>query len=218
MAISTFAELKTAVSNWLGGRSDLDSRIPEFVTMAEARINYGADAPFQSNPLRIGKMLTTSDVSLVANTATASLPTGYLEARRMYVAGDTKRTLDYIAPTLFWGMNGVNETGLPKAYTIEGDNIVFSPVPDTAYTLKLLHYKAFDALSADDDTNWLLTNAPNAYLYSTLFEASIYTRNQANQQLYLGLARSTVNGLNKASAVSQASGAPMVARPDVSIA
>lgn len=218
MAISTFSELKTAVGNWLGGRSDLDARIPEFVTMAEARLNYGADAPFQSDRLRIDTMLTTSDVALSADTATASLPTGYLEARRMYLSGDTKRTLDYIAPTLFWGMNGANQSGLPRSYTIEGSSLVFAPVPDSAYTLKLLHYKAFDALSADDDTNWLLTNAPNAYLYGTLLEASIYTRNTSNQQLYLGLFRSAVNGLNKSSAMSQTSGAPMVARPDVSIA
>ena len=38
MAISTFAELKTAAANWLD-RSDLTDRIPEFIALAEARFN-----------------------------------------------------------------------------------------------------------------------------------------------------------------------------------
>ena len=36
MAITTYAELKTAISNWLD-RTDLDDRIPEFIALAEAR-------------------------------------------------------------------------------------------------------------------------------------------------------------------------------------
>ena len=38
MAISTKSELHTAVTNWLN-RSDLTSRIPEFITLAEASFN-----------------------------------------------------------------------------------------------------------------------------------------------------------------------------------
>jgi hypothetical protein len=37
MAISTYAELQTAVANWLD-RDDLTARIPEFITLAEAKI------------------------------------------------------------------------------------------------------------------------------------------------------------------------------------
>ena len=38
MAISTFTELKTAVDNWLA-RTDLAGRAPEFIALAEARMN-----------------------------------------------------------------------------------------------------------------------------------------------------------------------------------
>ena len=38
MAISTKAELHTAVANWLN-RSDLTDRIPEFISLAEAGFN-----------------------------------------------------------------------------------------------------------------------------------------------------------------------------------
>ena len=38
MAIGTYDELKTAVANWLD-RDDLTDRIPEFISLAEARFN-----------------------------------------------------------------------------------------------------------------------------------------------------------------------------------
>ena len=38
MAITTYAELKTAIANFLA-RSDLTDRIPEFIALAEARMS-----------------------------------------------------------------------------------------------------------------------------------------------------------------------------------
>ena len=42
MAIGTFAELKTAIANWLD-RDDLTARVPEFIALSEARINRALD-------------------------------------------------------------------------------------------------------------------------------------------------------------------------------
>jgi hypothetical protein len=39
MAISTYTELQAAIPNWLGGRADLTLRIPEFITLCEAKLN-----------------------------------------------------------------------------------------------------------------------------------------------------------------------------------
>ena len=38
MAITTYATLQTAIANFLA-RSDLTAQIPDFITMAEARMN-----------------------------------------------------------------------------------------------------------------------------------------------------------------------------------
>jgi hypothetical protein len=217
MAISTFAELKTSVATWLGNRSDLTALIPDFVTMAEARINYGGEEPYPTDPLRIRSMIANADVTMVAGTASASLPTRFLEGRRGYIDGDAKRPLSFYAPTQFYGTDLTNFSGKPQIYTIEGDSFIFAPVPDSAYTLKVSFWQAFAALSGDSDTNWLLTNAPNVYLYSTLLEASIFTRNDQNVNRYLGLTKSAVNGLNASTARSQFSGAPLVIRADVRV-
>ena len=44
MAISTYGELKTAIENWLGGRTDQTSRVPEWISQAEDRIAQELEA------------------------------------------------------------------------------------------------------------------------------------------------------------------------------
>jgi hypothetical protein len=129
MAISTFAELKTAVANWLG-RSELTSRIPEFVSLAEDRI---------ASELRIRPMETAVDITI--NSQTEALSTGYLQARRLYIDGDPVRQLELMTPLQFWNRYVSSQTGKPKAFCIEGENIVFGPSPDATYTGKFLYYK-----------------------------------------------------------------------------
>ena len=54
MAINTYATLQTAVANWLD-RSDLTDRIPEFIALAEARMN---------RTLRLAIMLNVDETTL----------------------------------------------------------------------------------------------------------------------------------------------------------
>ena len=44
MTISTYSELQTAAGNWLN-RSDLTSRLPEFIALAESRFNRILNVP-----------------------------------------------------------------------------------------------------------------------------------------------------------------------------
>jgi len=75
MAINTYATLQTAVANWLD-RSDLTDRIPEFIALAEARMN---------RVLRLAIMLNVDETTLggatalVAGTRDYALPSGYLQ-------------------------------------------------------------------------------------------------------------------------------------------
>ena len=71
MAINTYATLQTAVANWLD-RSDLTDRIPEFIDLAEARINRA---------LRIRLMESVSVISLVGGTKRYAIPSDYLQLR-----------------------------------------------------------------------------------------------------------------------------------------
>ena len=172
MSIDNYGELKTAVANWLD-RSDLTSRVPEFIAMAEDRI--GLD-------LRIRAMETTDDAFTI-DSMTEALPTGFVGVQRFFIDGS--RSLEFMARDQFWTTHGgVSFLGEPKFFTIEGENFVFGPAPDTAYTGKLLYYKKFTALSGDSDTNWLFTNARGLLLYGALLEAEPFLGNDPRTALW----------------------------------
>lgn len=165
MALTNFGELKTAVANWLE-RDDLTARILEFISLTEDSIG---------RELRVRAMETTDN--LTVSSQETALPTGFVQQRRLYLDNNAAR-LEYFPPEDFWIRQAKNETGTPKLYTIEGDNLVVAPSPDVSQTFKLLYFKTFTALSADSDTNWVLTNARGLYLFGALIEASMYLEDE----------------------------------------
>ena len=182
MTINTYATLKTAVANWLGGRSDLTSRIPEFIELAEDRI---------AHDLRVRAMETSADVTISARTA--SLPTSFLQMRRLYLNVTDVPALEYVSPDNYWKKWGSATSGQPQIYTIEGENLVFAPTPDSTYTGKALYYKRFTALSSDSDDNWILTNARGLYLYGALLEAAPFIRNDPRLAIWSSMFDNTLD-------------------------
>lgn len=210
MSISTYAELKTAVANWLE-RSNLTARIPEFIAAGEANIHYGIRSPsaWISEPLRVRAMETSADITIDAQTE--ALPTGFLAARRLYLDGSPKVNLELLSPIDFWGQD-TTTTGKPAYFTAESDNMVFSPAPDGTYTGKLLYWKAFTSLSADGDTNWLLTNHSSVYLEAALYQAHAFSRNDEQSERHLQKLAVSVNALNSANTSDRFGGAPLKIR------
>lgn len=194
MSIATYGDLKAAVTSWLN-RSNLSSSVPDFIALAETRIAYGSkEANLQSEPLRIRAMETSTDITISAQAA--SLPSGFLQPRRLYISSTPNIEVDYLTPASFWDNWISSDSGIPTKYTVEGEQFIFGPSPDTSYTGKSLYYKKFDALSADGDTNWLLTNASGAYLFGTLIEAFSFTRNLEQAQYAYNKFVGIINGLN----------------------
>lgn len=195
--ISTFADLKAQVAVFLN-RSNLTTQIPYYVQLAETRIAYGSkEPPFETQPLRVRAMETRATATI--NAQSIQLPTGYLQQRRLYLAATPNGKLKYVTPELFWTDCRTGTTGQPEIYTVEGEAFYFAPTPSsTGYTGNIDYYKKFTALSADADTNWLLVNAPNVYLYSTLLEAFSHNRNMEQARLNAVKFTGIVNALNSA--------------------
>ena len=91
MAIGTYAELKTAVANWLD-RDDLTDRIPEFISLAEARMN---------RVLRIRLMEGKYTASTVAGQRNYALPTGYIQMRNFQVNTSPITPVQYVSPEIY---------------------------------------------------------------------------------------------------------------------
>ena len=175
MAIGTFAELKTAAANWLD-RSDLTDRIPEFISLAEARFN---------RVLRIRDMETVSTaISTTAGTREYSLPTGFVQMKEFHLSTDPITPLAYITPEMMSRMQAGSSKSKPQVFTIIADKVRLGPNPDAVYTTSMLYYQAFAALSDSATTNDMLTNNPDVYLYGTLLEAEPFIMNDERVQLW----------------------------------
>ena len=175
MAIGTFAELKVAAANWLD-RSDLTDRIPEFITLAEARFN---------RILRIRDMETVSTaISTTAGTREYSLPTGFVQMKEFHLSTDPITPLSYITPEMMSRMWAGSSKAKPQVFTIIADNVRLGPNPDAVYTTSMLYYKKFTALSASNTTSDMLTNNPDVYLYGTLLEAEPFIMNDERVALW----------------------------------
>jgi hypothetical protein len=161
MAITTYAELQTAVAVWMGRPGDtlVATYAPDFISMFEASFR----ARF-----RLRRMLTTT--ALTINAETEALPADFLECRNIYLTGSPTVDLQHAGLDWIRTQFDSNTTGQPKFYNI-GSSILFAPVPDVAYA-GTMEYWAFAALSVSNPTNWLLTYYPHVYLRGALREAA----------------------------------------------
>jgi hypothetical protein len=163
MALSTYSDLQTSITNWLK-RADLASVIPDFIALAEADIY---------RRLRVTNMENTGTTTLSAETL--ALPTGFRELRNIQLNTDPVTFLKYMSPAdMDMKFGGVS--GKPGYYCIIGNEFQFAPVPDGSYTVQYTYWAAFDPL-ATTSTNWLLTNHPDLFLYGALKHAAPYIQN-----------------------------------------
>ena len=211
MAITTYSELQDAVSNRLARSTFADggadvARTEEFIAMAEDRV-------YQDARLRVRALETTADLTI--NAQEVSLPTGYVAGRRIYISGNPSTKIAYLSPSDFWERWGSVTAGKPKFYTIEGENIVFGPSPDSTYTGKFLYYKRLDALSDSNTTNYWLTNARGLLLYGALIEAAVYFEDDAAALRYATLFDDEAERVQQADRKDRFSGSELVAETDI---
>jgi hypothetical protein len=167
MAISTYSELKSAISSWLD-RTDLDTVIPDFIVLAEAR---------HKRDFKIRRMETRVTANTIADLEFYSLPDNYVAMRNIQLNTNPKTPLEYLTPEQMDRIHAGSSKGKPKAFSIIGNNIQLRPIPDSAYQIEILYFKHFTALSDSNTTNDLLTHHPDVYLYGSLVEAEPYLNN-----------------------------------------
>lgn len=146
-------------------------------------------------------METSADITITDDSG--PLPTGWLEFKRVYWSDSPNVRLEFFPPRQFWVQDDTGGT-TPYRYTIEGTYIHVKPGGDG--TLKATYWEKYDALSADADTNWLLTNAPNVYLHAALIEAYQYLRMPDQQTNALAAYTSAANAITAQSTDSRLSG------------
>ena len=185
MALSNYTELQSHIADTLN-RDDLSTVIPEFIVMAESRLNR------EIRHWRMEKRATASfDAQYTA------LPTDFLQPIRFVVETTPICTLEQQNAKGIADLREVNNaTGKPTSYCILDGSIEVHPTPDTAYTVEMTYYEKIDSLNSGNPTNWLLENYPDAYLYGSLLHSAPYLAESERLAEYGALYQSSIDGIN----------------------
>ena len=204
MAIGTYAELQTAVKNW-SKRTDLDSLIPDFIKLAELRVNRN---------LRIRKMETRVTANTVASQNYYGLPTNFLQMRSFKLNTSPLMDLTFVTPEQMDERWAGSQTGMPRAYSIAGDELRVGPKPDGVYEMEMLYWQSPAQLTDSATTNFMLTANPDALLYASLIELNSYSENNEGVMKYAKLFTETIDAVQKEDDRDRASGSALTVRGD----
>ena len=170
MTITTYSDLKNAVSDWLS-RADLAGRVPTFIALAEAKLNRTMHHPLMEIRVATTVVTTSDEPQFIC------LPDNFQSMRRVSlpdVTGAPSLEFKSEAQLARYRTSISNTPGQPRYFTVFGDEMELVPTPDSAYELEMVYRATLPALTADNTTNWLLDAAPDLYLYGALLQAAPY--------------------------------------------
>jgi len=171
----TFAQLKTAIQDYTENtETSFVTNLSTFITAAEDRI-------FKLVDLEYFRKNATSAVT--QNDPYLSLPTDFLASFSLSITNGSSKEFLLQKDVNFLQEYHPNasSTGTPKYYAMfDVDNLILAPTPDSNYVCEFHYYYRPTSLTAgaDSGTTWLSTNAPNALLYGSLYEAYIYMKGE----------------------------------------
>ena len=171
MAISTFASLKQAIERW-SHRTDLADVIDNFVELAE-------------NDIDKRLLLRDNELRAIATASTSSrfiaLPDRFLKMRRLtLISGSLHYEIEYRGTE---SMPIQDSAGRPRYFTVTSQ-IEFDRVPDAAYTLEMSYFSRLQPLSTTNTTNDVLTNYPDLYLWGSLVQFALWTKDTEDLNVY----------------------------------
>jgi hypothetical protein len=201
MALSTYAELKSSVADWLN-RSDLTTAIPDFISLAEAQME---------RKLRTRQMISRASATI--STEYSALPDDFLEVKSL------KLQTNPVTPLQFETIDSLDNlqqqypsSSKPRFFSIVGNQMRTVPVADDSYTAELTYYAKLSKLSSTNTTNWLLTAASDAYLYGTLMQAAPYLKDDARIAVWSSMYISALEDLQVSDDRGASSGGALIAR------
>lgn len=199
--ITSYSTLISTVADYLN-RQDLTTQIPTFIQFAEADMN---------TRLRTREMIvratTTNDDEFVR------LPLDFLEGINLQIVGG-KSPLRFITLDEADMINAAQGYTAPTFYSLMNGAIELVPPPATGVDveIEMVYYGKITSLSESNTTNWLLTKAPDVYLYGALTHAAPFLMDDQRISVFGSFYSQRIEALNDESQKSLHSGSPLVAR------
>lgn len=182
MPLTTYAELKTSIQDWVNHDSVTDAVASDLVTLFEAVANR-----FLADKRLI--VMSTTDTAFTIDSEYETAPTTALDVLAVEIPDATRpyrltgTTADAIARMAYdkqayaLMQNDIygTDTSPPKHFAQVGTQLRFFPVPVTSYTATITYTQRIPALA--DGANWLFSAHPDIYLWGALTEAEAYVVN-----------------------------------------
>ena len=201
MAITNYSTLQTTIADFLN-RDDLTSVIPTFIQLAEADMN---------RQVRHWKMESRSTGTQDAGDQYMQIPSDWLETIRLHLTGSGTSALTLTSRAAMADIRAKNEdisTVKPYYYTHADGQFELYPTPTEATDFELLYYQKIPDL-ATNSTNWLLTDAPDVYLYGALLHSAPYLAEDARVAVWAQMYSAAVSNVNRAAEQARYSGSGM---------
>ena len=201
MAITNYTNLQTTIADFLN-RDDLTSVIPTFIQLAEADMN---------RQVRHWKMESRSTGTQDAGDQYMQIPSDWLETIRLHLTGSGTSALTLTSRAAMADIRAKNEdisTVKPYYYTHADGQFELYPTPTEATDFELLYYQKIPDL-ATNSTNWLLTDAPDVYLYGALLHSAPYLAEDARVAVWAQMYSAAVQNVNASSEKARYSGSGM---------
>lgn len=199
MAITSYTELKTALSNWLA-RDDLTTRIPEFISLAEARMNRELET--RSQEKRVTSTFTSGDAYL-------TLPSDLRRIRSVRLNTNPIEVLEYVSPTSADEEYSATGGGKPKVFSVIGETLYVRPSPDSNYSVEIAYVADIDALSDSVSSNTVLSRHPDVYLHGSLSAAYGYLLDEQRQAQHDALFTRAIGEIQLEEDTTRWSGSPL---------
>lgn len=207
MALTTYAELKTEIENYLI-RTDQTDQLDTFIILAEEEFN---------KTIRHRRQECQATANLTAGDQTLELPTDFLEMRMVKVNTEPLTVLEFRTVVQLDDEYPYTGTqGIPQSFTLFGNELKVAPAPDSAYVIQMLYFAKIPDL-ATNSTNWLLTNYPSLYLSGCLIQAGLYLKDQNLVSTWLPVYNNSFDSLKKENDAAFWNAAALQQRPDFKI-
>lgn len=183
MSITTYAELQTAVGNWLH-RSDLTSIIPDLIVLGEKRL-------FRTVRDRTMETALSGTIS----SGVLAVPSDYLSIKTAYISASPSKVLQRATVSqVYEKYPNRAATGKPSMIAREGSNFIFGPYPDSGYTIGGIYYAKPTSIVTSANAFFLAN--PDLYLFAALCEAAPYLKNDARIGIWEGKMASIMNDIS----------------------
>lgn len=197
--ITNYTTLQSTIADYLN-RADLTAQIPTFIQMAEADMN---------TRLRTREMIVRAEAT--SNNEFVQLPSDWVEAINLHIV-DGKQPLRFVTLDEADRIIKQNIYTQVAAFSLMNGALELVPPPGDDVDIEMIYYGKIPALSAQQATNWLLTKAPDVYLYGSLLHAQPFLMDDQRMPVFATLYNSRIEALNEESMKSTHSGSPLIAR------